>query len=81
VVTATPSIKENTMNISKLRNVNIVNRMSASKLPDGSVFWLADGTKCVYCDAVVRCDPEPLADGASFQQTCQSCHRDIIRVE
>jgi hypothetical protein len=57
------------------------NRMSASPLPDGSVFWLADGIRCPACNAVVRCDPEPLANGSSFRLICQTCHRDVVCVE
>jgi len=69
------------MSMPKFRNVNRSTRMSATPLPDGSVFWLADGTRCPTCDAIVRCDPEPLADGTSFQLICQSCHRDFLRRE
>jgi hypothetical protein len=69
------------MNIPKLRHVVNVARMSASPLPNGCVFWLADRTQCPYCEHVLRCDPEPLADGASFALDCPGCFKTIVRVE
>jgi hypothetical protein len=30
---------------------------------------------------MLRCDPEPLADGASFTLDCPGCFRTILRCE
>ena len=77
----TPHPKEHTMKKPKLRNVNMLTRMSASPLADGSVFWLADGTRCTNCGTVLPCDPEWLANGTSFRLICPSCHCDAMRVD
>jgi hypothetical protein len=45
------------------------------------VFYLADGMRCCRCDAKLRCDPEPLSDGASFTLDCPGCFLTILRVE
>jgi hypothetical protein len=62
---------------------NIFNRLSASPLPSGFVFRLADGLECPYedCRAKLRCDPEPGADGETFRQLCQACHRIIMSLD
>jgi hypothetical protein len=63
------------------RNPSEFNRLSASPLPSGHVFFLADGCRCPYCQTTLRCDPEPLADGASFTLDCPSCFRTIVHCE
>jgi hypothetical protein len=63
------------------RNSFDFNRLLATPLPSGVVFFLADGTRCPYCACELLCDPEPLADGASFSLDCPACFRTIVRCE
>jgi hypothetical protein len=63
------------------RNTSDLNRLSASPLPSGHIFFLADGSRCPYCATKLRCDPEPMADGASFTLDCPGCFRTIVRYE
>ena len=61
-----------------------VNRhMSASPMPNGSLFRLIDGLRCPNpdCEKILSCDPTPSADGEGLDLDCDACGVRVLSIE